>query len=93
MAAAARVGDTTNHGGTIVGPGCATVMIGGMPASVMGDNHVCVIPPNTGHITSSPFPMGSATVMFGGKPAIRTTDSCICGAMAAVGCVTVNVGG
>jgi dCTP deaminase len=47
MSAAARVSDVTNHGGTIAGPGCATVMIGGMPASVMGDNHVCVIPPNS----------------------------------------------
>lgn len=93
MSAAARVGDITNHGGSIVGPGCATVMIGGMLAAVMGDNHVCVIPPNTGHITSSPFPMGSATVMIGGKAAIRTTDACICGAMSAVGCPTVMIGG
>ena len=93
MGAAARVGDTSTHGGTIVGPGATTVMIGGQPAAVMGDNHVCVIPPNTGHVTTTPFPMGSATVMIGGKPAIRTTDTCICGAMAAVGCPTVNIGG
>jgi uncharacterized Zn-binding protein involved in type VI secretion len=26
---AARIGDLTAHGGTIVGPGCPTVMIGG----------------------------------------------------------------
>lgn len=26
---AARLGDLTSHGGTIVGPGCPTVMIGG----------------------------------------------------------------
>jgi uncharacterized Zn-binding protein involved in type VI secretion len=93
MAAAARVSDTTTHGGTIVGPGCATVMIGGMPAAVAGDNHVCVIPPNTGHITSSAFPSGSGTVMLGGVAAIRTTDTCICGAMGAVGCPTVMIGG
>ena len=83
----------TNHGGAIIGPGCANVMIGGTPAAVMGDNHVCPIPPNTGHITSSPFIVGSATVMIGGKPAVRTTDACVCGAMVAVGCVTVNIGG
>jgi uncharacterized Zn-binding protein involved in type VI secretion len=93
MPAAARVGDVTNHGGTIVGPGMATVKIGGMPAAVMGDNHVCVIPPNTGHLTSSIFPKGSATVKIGGKMAVRTTDTCLCGAMAAVGCPTVNIGG
>ncbi|HTI61059.1 MULTISPECIES: PAAR domain-containing protein [Mucilaginibacter] len=93
MPAAARVGDVTNHGGTIVGPGCATVLIGGMPASVMGDNHVCVIPPPSGHITASIFPVGSATVKIGGVAAIRTTDACICGAMSAVGCPTVIIGG
>ena len=32
MPAAARVGDTTTHGGSIVGPGISTVLIGGMPA-------------------------------------------------------------
>ena len=37
MASAARVGDVTNHGGTIAGPGCATVMIGGMPADGGGN--------------------------------------------------------
>ena len=93
MPAAARVGDVTNHGGTIVGPGVATVMIGGMPASVVTDNHVCVIPPNTGHLTSSIFPKGSATVKIGGKPAVRTSDNCLCGAMAAAGWPTVNIGG
>jgi len=92
MPAAARVFDVTNHGGSIMGPGCATVMIGGMPAAVMGDNHVCPIPPNTGHITSSPFPAGSTTVKIGGQFAMRATDACICGAMAAVGCPTVMIG-
>jgi uncharacterized Zn-binding protein involved in type VI secretion len=93
MPSAARTGDTTNHGGTVVGPGTPTVMIGGMPASVVGDTHICVIPPNTGHVTVSAFPMGSATVMIGGKPAVRTSDACVCGAMAVVGCPTVTIGG
>jgi uncharacterized Zn-binding protein involved in type VI secretion len=92
MPAAARVGDVTNHGGTIVGPGEATVLIGGMPASVAGDNHVCSLPPNAHQPTSSPFPMGSATVLIGGKPAIRVGDTCICGASAAVGEPTVMIG-
>lgn len=91
MASAARVGDTTTHGGTIAGPGCATVLIGGMPASVAGDMHVCSIPPP--HVpTVSAFPMGSTTVLIGGMPAVRTTDTCICGAMAAVGSPTVTIG-
>jgi uncharacterized Zn-binding protein involved in type VI secretion len=93
MGAAARVGDVTNHGGTVIGPGVPTVMIGGKPAAVMGDNHACVIPPPTPHLPTSPFIIGSATVMIGGKPALRTTDACVCGAMAAVGCPTVMIGG
>ena len=93
MPPAARVGDTTVHGGTIIGPGVANVMIGGRPAAVATDNHVCPIPPVTGHLTSSIFPMGSATVMIGGKQALRTTDASLCGAMAAAGCPTVIIGG
>lgn len=92
MPAAARVLDTTNHGGTILGPGEPTVLIGGMPAAVAGDNHVCVIPPPNHVPTASPFPMGSATVLIGGKPAIRVGDTCICGASAAVGEPTVMIG-
>jgi len=92
MPAAACVGDISNHGGTITGPGVATVLIGGKPAAVVGDLHVCPIPP-PGHVpTVSPFPMGSATVLIGGRPALRVTDSCLCGAMAAVGNPTVVIG-
>ncbi|MFT3734745.1 MAG: PAAR domain-containing protein [Rhodocyclaceae bacterium] len=93
MAFAVCVGDTSTHGGTIVGPGSPTVQIGGKPAAVMGDNHVCSIPPSQAHpLVSSPFPSGSATVMFGGVPALRNTDTCLCGAMAAVGQPTVIIG-
>lgn len=92
MPAAARVGDSTTHGGNIIGPGCATVLIGGMPASVIGDNHACPIPPSSGHLPVSPFAGGSATVMIGGMPAVRVGDTCICGATAAAGCATVTIG-
>ena len=92
MPSAARVGDTTNHGGTIVGPGCTSVLIGGMPAAVMGDNHVCSLPPNSHQPTVSPFPSGSTTVLIGGMPAVTTADTCICGAAAVVGEPTVSIG-
>jgi uncharacterized Zn-binding protein involved in type VI secretion len=92
MAAAVRTGDVSNHGGTVVGPGVATVLIGGMPATVAGDLHVCSLPPNGHQPTASPFPAGSQTVLIGGRPAVRTTDSCICGAMGAVGEPTVLIG-
>jgi uncharacterized Zn-binding protein involved in type VI secretion len=92
MPSAVCVGDVSTHGGTIVGPGSATVLIGGKPAAVMGDMHVCSLPPNAHQPTASAFPAGSSTVMFGGVPALRTTDTCICGAMAAVGQPTVTIG-
>ncbi len=91
MPAAARMGDTTNHGGTITGPGVSTVMIGGKPAAVAGDLHVCSLPPNSHQPTTSAFPAGSTTVFIGGRPALRTSDACICGAMAAVGEPTVII--
>lgn len=95
MPAAARVGDVTTHGGVIVGPGAPTVLIGGMPAAVMGDLHACAIVPTpvTPHLPSSPFLLGSTTVLICGKPSIRATDVCLCGANAAVGCPTVIIGG
>lgn len=92
MPPAARVGDVSNHGGVITGPGVMTVLVGGMPAAVAGDLHVCSIPPPAHAPTVSPFPMGSATVLIGGRPALRTTDPCACGAMAAVGAPTVMIG-
>ena len=92
MPAAARVGDVTNHGGSIVGPGMSTVLIGGMPAAVAGDSHMCALPPSGHQPTASVFPSGSATVLIGGKPAVRTSDPCLCGAMAVVGELTVQIG-
>ena len=92
MPPAARVGDTTVHGGTIVGPGVATVLIGGMPAAILGDTHVCPIPPAAGHITTTPFVLGSGTVLLGGMPALRVGDTSVCGATAAVGEPTVMIG-
>lgn len=92
MPAAVRVTDTTNHGGTVIGPGVATVLIGGMPAAVLGDNHICSLPPNSHQPTASPFIQGSATVLIGGMPAVRVGDTCVCGAAAVVGEPTVMIG-
>lgn len=91
MPAAARVTDTTNHGGIISGPGVTTVLIGSMPAATLGDMHVCALPPAGHQPTSSPFTMGSSTVLIGGKPALRVGDVCACGASAVVGCPTVII--
>ncbi|HSR29229.1 MAG TPA: PAAR domain-containing protein, partial [Anaerolineae bacterium] len=44
---AARMGDQTAHGGTIV-VGCPTVLIGGKPAARIGDMHTCpMVTPGT----------------------------------------------
>jgi uncharacterized Zn-binding protein involved in type VI secretion len=72
-------------GGPISGPGCPTVLIGGMPAAVMGDMAVCVGPPDS-------LVKGSATVMIGGKPAVRMGDSTAHGGSIVLGCWTVLIG-
>ncbi|MEO6670266.1 MAG: PAAR domain-containing protein [Ferruginibacter sp.] len=72
-------------GGPITGPGCPTVLIGGMPAAVMGDMCVCVGPPDT-------IILGSTGVMIGGKPAARMGDQCAHGGSIVVGCPTVLIG-
>jgi len=73
-------------GGPIVGPGIPTVMIEKMPAAVMGDNCVCVGPPDV-------IAKGSATVMIGGKPAARLGDSTVHGGSIVLGAMTVMIGG
>lgn len=93
MPSAARVTDISNHGGTVVGPGVPTVLVGGKPAAVLGDLHVCALPPSGHQPTTSPFVAGSASVLIGGKPALRVSDACVCGAMVVVGEPTVQVGG
>ena len=91
MPFAARVGDPTAHPGVVTGPGVPTVLIGGMPAAVVGDLHTCSFPPPAVH-PPTPFPMGSLTVMIGGRPALRVGDMAGCGAPIVMGAPTVNVG-
>ncbi len=93
---AARVGDMAVTGDAITGPGVPTVLIGNMPAAVLGDTvsgSVCV-----GAIT-----MGSATVLIGGRPAARVTSQItganpitgvpVTTAVGPPGCPTVLIGG
>jgi len=96
MGAAARVSDmhtcpmTTGPvphvGGPILPPGTPTVMIGGMPAAVVGDMLTCTGPPDT-------ILMGSSTVLIGGKPAARMGDSTAHGGTIILGEFTVLIGG
>ncbi len=73
-------------GGPIIGPGEPTVLIGKLPAAVVGDSCVCVGPPDT-------IAKGSSTVMIGGKPAVRMGDTTAHGGSVVLGCTNVLIGG
>lgn len=73
-------------GGPIIGPGIPTVLIGGLPAAVLGDQCVCVGPPDA-------IVRGSATVMIGGMPAARMGDVTAHGGTIMSGFPTVMIGG
>lgn len=93
---AARLTDTTAHGGFIMGPGCPNVLIGGLPAACVGDMHVC--PMVTGiipHVGGPILPPGSPTVLIGSRPAARVGDQATCVGppdVIALGCLTVLIG-
>ncbi len=72
-------------GGPIIGPGVPTVLIGSLPAAVVGDMVTCVGPPDT-------IAMGSATVLIGSKPAARLGDSTAHGGVIVLGMPTVIIG-
>ncbi|MDH4273690.1 MAG: PAAR domain-containing protein, partial [Gammaproteobacteria bacterium] len=94
---AARMGDSTAHGG-VVTVGCPTVLIGGQPAARIGDMHMCPMlnpgtppPPHVGGAIS----LGSPMVLIGGMPAARMGDMAICmGPPDTIvgGCATVLIG-
>jgi len=96
MPPAARVGDmhtcpmltvlVPHVGGPIMPPGAPTVLIGGMPAAVMGGMCVCVGPPDS-------IIKGSATVLIGGMPAARMGDNTAHGGVIVLGLPTVMIGG
>jgi uncharacterized Zn-binding protein involved in type VI secretion len=100
MPFAARVNDSTVHGGTIV-EGFPTVLIGGLPAARLGDMHLCPgQTPGTPPIPHAGGPIlgpGVPTVLIGGKPAAVVGDQALCvgppDAIAPPGCPTVMIGG
>ena len=79
-------GPVPHVGGPIIGPCAPTVLIGSLPAAVLGDSCVCVGPPDS-------IVKGSATVMICGKPAARMGDSTAHGGTIALGLPTVMIGG
>lgn len=79
-------GEIPHVGGPIVGPGEPTVLIGKLPAAVVGDMAVCVGPPDT-------IVTGSSTVFIGGKAAVRMGDTTAHGGVVVLGYPTVLIGG
>jgi uncharacterized Zn-binding protein involved in type VI secretion len=73
-------------GGPITGPGVPNVLIGSLPAAVVGDMCTCVGPPDA-------IAKGSATVFISGRPAARQGDQCAHGGSIVIGCPTVIIGG
>jgi uncharacterized Zn-binding protein involved in type VI secretion len=79
-------GPVPHIGGPVTGPGVATVIIGGMPAAVVGDLLVCTGPPDT-------IVKGSSTVFIGGRPAARQGDLTGHGGVIVAGFPAVQIGG
>jgi uncharacterized Zn-binding protein involved in type VI secretion len=79
-------GPVPHVGGPVTGPGAANVLIGGMPAAVVGDMCTCTGPPDV-------IVKGSATVLIGGKPAARMGDMTAHGGSIVLGAPTVLIGG
>lgn len=73
-------------GGPLIGPGVPSVLIGKLPAAVVGDHAACVGPPDA-------VVKGSATVLIGGRPAARLGDTTAHGGCIVMGCPTVLIGG
>lgn len=96
MPSAARISDmhtcpmvtvlVPHVGGPVSGPCVPTVLIGSMPAAVVGDICVCVGPPDS-------IVKGSATVLIGGRPAARQGDLTAHGGVIVGGFPTVQIGG
>jgi len=77
---AARIGDSTAHGGTIAS-GFPQVLIGNMPASRITDMHACPMqtpaPIPVPHV-GGPIFTGAFNVLVGNMPQARVTDKAIC---------------
>jgi uncharacterized Zn-binding protein involved in type VI secretion len=95
---AARVGDlhvcpmitpgvppVPHVGGPILPPGVVNILIGSMPAAVVGNLCTCVGPPDA-------IAFGSIGVFFGGMPAARMGDSTVHGGVITTGLPTVLIG-
>lgn len=80
---ATKLGSMTGHGGSVVGPGCPTVLINKVPAIRVGtDMHLCpMVTPGTPpipHIGMTNIGPGVPTVLIGKMPASTVGDNFLC---------------
>ena len=94
MPAAARITDMhtcplvtppAHVGGPVTGPGIPSVLIGNLPAAVIGDTCVCVGPPDA-------IVKGSSSVLIGNRPAARQGDMTAHGGVIVGGFQMVQIG-
>ena len=78
-------GPKPHVGGPVIGPGVETVLIGSVPAAVLGDEAACAGAPDK--IIS-----GSTTVLIDNKPAARMGDKTAHGGVIVKGLFTVLIG-
>jgi len=77
-------GPVPHVGGPVI-VGEPTVLIGFMPAARVGDQLICVGPPDA-------ISAGESTVVIGNKDAARLGDPTEHGGRVVMGCLTVNIG-
>ena len=83
----ARLGDRSDHGGTII-TGAARTYVDGIPAARKGDMHSC---PVEGHGVTA-IVTGSVRTTIEGQPAARIGDRTGCGAIIISGSPDTEVG-
>jgi uncharacterized Zn-binding protein involved in type VI secretion len=79
-------GPVPHVGGPILPPGAPTVLIGNLPAAVVGGMCTCVGPPDS-------LTLGSTTVLISNKPAVRMGDLTAHGGAIVAGYPAVLIGG
>lgn len=87
MGNAVRLGDGSDHGGTMISAG-STVTVDGIQLCLDQDMHSCPIP---GHGTT-PVTASSSVKTNGGKKVIKIGDTAGCGATITQGSPTLTVG-
>ncbi len=91
---ACTITSQTAHGGLVM-VGFPQVLINFLPASRIGDMHVCPLLTGIVPHVGGPFVMGSPTVLVGFMPQSRVTDQLVCVGppdIAVMGATTVLVG-